>query len=111
MKSAFLAIGVSLILMAPALGCTIRYSQSLAGSLKRVTTMPVKNSDGGIAVGVQPRVGVISFSEPDSAGELLSIPCEVAVSEVDYRGTFYTVYITAVFPEVETISYCVEEEP
>jgi len=108
MRRLILSLGLVAFVAAGSLGCTIRYSQSLVGSLKRVSRSPITNSDSGISLGIQPRAGVISFSEPDSAGELLSIPCEVAVSEVDYRGVFYTFYITAVFPEVKTISYCVE---
>jgi hypothetical protein len=96
-------------------GCTIRYSQSMVGAVEKMTPPPpVANSDSGIEIGLGlPIAGQagpvgIAFSEPDSAEELLSLPCEVALAEVDYRGIFYVFYIAAVFPAVETTSYCVQ---
>jgi len=51
---------------------------------------------------------VIAFSEPMAAHELLTVPCEVALAQVDYRGKWYSIYyITGNFPEIEVVAYCV----
>lgn len=65
------------------------------------------NSDSGVAIGLAPRNAVIAFSEPDSADDLMTLPCEVALAQVDYRGIFYAFYITAEFPAVEVTAYCI----
>lgn len=79
-------------------GCTIRYSQTLAGEIWRVEPRSIQNSDSGVDV-----FG-IAFSEPTSSDELLSLPCEAGLVEVDYRGIFY--YFVSI-PTVRTVSYCV----
>ncbi len=88
-------------------GCTIRYSQNLVGEIRRVDTRPIQNADSGTEVGLLTARTVISFSEPESAHELMSLPCEVAFSQVDYRSKWYAYLISVNFPEVEVTSYCV----
>lgn len=89
-------------------GCTARYSQILVGSIRRLETTPVTNSDSGFELGLGSPAALIAFSEPTSARDLAAPACEVELTEVDYRGTWFSVYYLALnFPKVETTSYCV----
>jgi hypothetical protein len=90
-------------------GCTARYSQTLVGEIRRVKINPIEMSDSGTEVGLFHPNNVITFSEPRSSHELLSIPCEVGLAQVDYRSKFYTYLVVANFPEIEVVSYCVAE--
>lgn len=101
---------VVLLAAATPLGCTIRYSQTLVGEIARVSTAETRNSDTGTEVGIGGPLSapaVIAFSEPMGSEELMTLPCEVAFSQIDYRGRYYAYYIAVNFPEVEVISYCV----
>ncbi len=40
--------------------------------------------------------------------ELMNVPCEVALSQVDYRAYFYSFYLTLALPATEVVSYCVQ---
>jgi len=97
-----------------ALGCTARYSQTLIGRIGRIDGLSIANSDSGIELGIgTPLVGVsvITFSEPASARDLAAPPCEIELTQIDYRGTWYAYYVIANFPQVETTSYCVVPAP
>jgi hypothetical protein len=89
-------------------GCTARYSQVLVGSIRRLETTPVKQSDSGFEMGLGTPSALIAFSEPTSARDLSAPACEVELTEVDYRGTWFSLYYLAFnFPKVKTTSYCV----
>lgn len=115
MRATVRLVSAAILLVATSMGCTIRYSQSLVGEIARVSTTPIANSDTGIEVGIGPvqpagsgGSAVIAFSEPMAAQELLTVPCEVALAQVDYRGKWYSIYyITGNFPETEVVAYCV----
>jgi hypothetical protein len=109
MRSTLRLGSVAILLVATSMGCTIRYSQVLVGEIARVSTSPMRNSDTGTEVGIGgpgSPPAVIAFSEPMSSDELMTVPCEVAFAQIDYRGKYYAYYIAANFPEVEVISYC-----
>ena len=92
------------------LGCTARYSQILVGRIGRFEGRPITNSDSGIELGIGVPLGgtsVITFSEPPSPRDLAAPPCEIELTQIDYRATWYAYYVVANFPEVETTSYCV----
>lgn len=98
-----------LVLLAIAFGgCTARYSQSIVGEIRRVDIngMPIRNSDSGTEVGLLYPRGIV-FSEPMAADELMAVPCDVAVGQVDYRSKWYTYYVSVNFPEVGVTSYCI----
>jgi hypothetical protein len=97
------------LLQAPLSGCTLRYSQTLAGEVVRIQGTPMQNSDSGVAVGIGFPGGTatIAFSEPMHAGELLNVPCEVALAAVDYRAMYFGYYLAVDFPAVEVVSYCI----
>ena len=102
----------ALLALLCALGCTARYSQILVGRIGRFEGPPISNSDSGIEVGIGlGGSSVITFSEPASARELAAPPCEVELSQIDYRGTWYAYYVEANFPQVEATSYCVVSAP
>ena len=93
-------------------GCTLRYSQSLVGEIRHFRPGSVQNADTGTEFGLMGPRAVFTVSEPLSADELLSIPCEVALAEVDYRAKWFGIpllYVmpTGRFPEVKVTSYCV----
>ena len=88
-------------------GCTARYSQILVGSIGRLETTPVANSDSGFELGLGSPAALITFSEPTSARDLSAPACEIELTEVDYRGTFFVVYLAFNLPKVKTTSYCV----
>lgn len=70
---------------------------------------PLHNGDTGIEVGLGLPGGepsVIAFSEPMASNELMSLPCEVAFSAVDYRAIYYAYYFAVKIPEIKTTSYC-----
>jgi hypothetical protein len=91
-------------------GCTIRYSQTVVGSIERLGPSPVKNQDLGVEVGIggpSAAPAVVTFSEPESPADLLTLPCEVANAQVDYRGAYYAYYLAVNFPQTRTVTYCV----
>lgn len=90
-------------------GCTIRYSQTLVGSIERMAPQPVKNQDLGVEVGIGTpgsSPAVLTFSEPESPADLLALPCDVANAQVDYRGAYYAYYVAVNFPQTRVLSYC-----
>ena len=102
-----------LVLATAGVGCTIRYSQTMVGEIRRVQTAPIQNADVGTSFGVLGPNAVYVLNEPRSTSELATLPCDVALAEVDYRGKWfgvplYYVYPTASFPEVQLTSYCVQ---
>lgn len=99
---------LTVALVLPLCSCTIRYSQSMVGSIQRISPRPVSNSDSGFGIGLHPTLLTATLSEPRSADELMTLPCDVALTEVDYRALFYAFYISFVFPEVKDVAYCVE---
>jgi len=106
-----LALACALLVpLSSAMGCTIRYSQALVGSIERISTRPISTNDTGTEVGIggpgAPPLA-ITFSEPMAPHELLSLPCEILVTQIDYRGKYYAYYIGVNFPETEITSYCV----
>jgi hypothetical protein len=103
-----LASGLLLASLAWGMGCTIRHSQTLVGSLERISTPAVKHRDTGIEVGFGSAGQGLTLSEPTSPHELLLAPCEVALAQTDARAmVFYFYYFTAGFPQSEVVSYCV----
>ena len=106
-------LAAAILPVALGLGCTIRYSQTLVAEIRRVdTTVPIQNSDGGTAFGPYPNV-VFTLKEPRSVVELATLPCDVALAQVDYRAKWFGVpifyfYPSASFPEVTLTSYCVQ---
>lgn len=101
--------GLALALVASALGgCTVRYSQSIVGEIRRVDFkgLPIRNKDSGTEVGLLYPVGIV-FSEPMAADKLMALPCDVGIAEVDYRSKWYTYYVSVNFPEVGVTSYCI----
>jgi hypothetical protein len=111
MTASMLRLSSAFLLAAAALlaGCTLRYSQALVGRIARIEGVPISNSDSGVEVGLAPSA-VIAFSEPMDARELETLPCELSLAQVDYRGKWYAFYITVNFPEVEVKSYCVADQ-
>jgi hypothetical protein len=105
-------LGIASLVTAPALvGCTIRYSQALVGEIQRPMPGPVQNADSGTAFGLLGPRAVWTLHEPMSAEALQSLPCDVALAEVDYRAKWFGiplwyVYPSASFPAVRVISYC-----
>lgn len=93
------AIGLALLVCWIGSACTWRYSQTLVGDIRQVQQRPVENEDSGI------QVFGITFTEPRSAHELLSIPCDSPLVQTDYRGVFY--YFVLI-PSVQTTTYCVK---
>lgn len=109
------AAALALVLgLLPALGtgCTIRYSQTLAGRLVRVKPAAIQNADSGVAAGVGfgTNVAVVTFSEPESPAELLQVPCAAGVTQVDYRAAAFGYYLAVLIPQTKTTTYCVSEE-
>ena len=98
MKPAMLG-GLGVLLCVFAAGCTARYSQTVAGEIRRVRFGDIQMADTGI------EVFGIAFSEPRSSHELLNLPCDAVVA-VDYRALSYW---PIGVPEVQTVSYCVQE--
>jgi hypothetical protein len=92
-------------------GCTIRHSQTIAGRLERVNLAPIHNANGGVEVGIGfgTNILVATFSEPMSSHELLTIPCDSGIVQVDYRALAYAYYIAGSFPELKTTAYCVSK--
>jgi len=88
----------SLCLCVGLAGCTVRYSQTVAGEIRRVGLGEIQTADTGMdSFG-------IAFSEPKSSHELLNIPCDAGLVAVDYRALSYGPFSV---PEVQVISYCV----
>ena len=102
-------LAIAILLVGALPGCTVRYSQTLVGEIARVQGAPMQNSDSGVSVGIGFPSGTatIAFSEPMHAGELLNVPCEVALAYVDYRAMYFGYYLAVDFPEVEVVSYCI----
>ena len=101
-------VTVLLLLVVVLGGCTARYSQVLVGTIRRLETTPVTHSDSGFEMGLGDPSALIAFSEPTSARDLTAPACEVELTEVDYRGTWFSVYYLAFnIPKVKTTSYCV----
>lgn len=78
------------VLMLALGGCTIRYSQSLAGRLPPAKGTPVQSSDSGFSL-LQ-----ITFSEPTPAHEqVISLlgACQALTNvEVDYRELYFLLF-------------------
>ena len=91
---------VALCLCMGSTGCTIRYSQTVAGEIQRVRLSEIQTADTGVDF------FLIAFSEPKTSNELLNIPCDAALVAVDYRAPSYGAFSA---PSVEVISYCVQE--
>jgi hypothetical protein len=96
------------VLVVAASGCTIRYSQTLVGTIEPVPNMPITNSDSGFGIGLGAPQAVLTLSEPKAVNELMRLPCDVALSQSDYRGTWFSFYLTFVMPKTETVAYCVK---
>jgi hypothetical protein len=79
-------------------GCTIRYSQSLVGEIRHFRPGSVQNADSGTEFGLMGSMALFTISEPQSTDELLSIPCEVALAEVDYRAKWFGLPAIYVMP-------------
>ncbi|UCE85315.1 MAG: hypothetical protein JSU66_13335 [Deltaproteobacteria bacterium] len=89
-------------------GCTIRYSQTLVGEIERIEGRPLKTSESGFELGAGFNTAGLTFVEPTESYQLLDVPCDLALSQVDYRGTWFSLYyVTLNFPKVETAAYCV----
>ncbi len=90
--------------------CTIRHSQMMVGEIHPITTRPIQVAETGTELGLAGPSGY-SLHEPKSAAELLSLPCEVALAELDYRGHWFGLpvwyfYPSANFPEIKVTQYC-----
>jgi len=96
-----------------ATGCTIRYSQTLVGEIRSVRGSPLQKTETGAEFGILGPLSLVTISEPQSAVELLSTDCDVALAEADYRGKWagwpmlYVLFPTASFPTARVTSYCV----
>lgn len=101
-----LGIAAGALLVMFSLGCTIRYSQTLVGTIEPIEGMPLKNQADAFALGLYPAAG-IAFSEPTESSQLLDLPCDVALSQVDYRAMWFSVYLTFLFPKIEGTAYCI----
>ncbi len=114
-RSTKVVLCVCMVLEVTSTACTIRYSQTLVERIVRVESRPAQNADSGIEVGFGlPGFGspsTIAFSEPMAVNELMSMPCEVAFSSVDYRAIYYSYYVAVKIPEVKTTSYCLPPAP
>lgn len=105
-----LAFGICLVsCLAFGMGCTLRYSQTVIGSIESVESFKVVNSDSGVDVGLLAPYG-ITFTEPLGAGKVANYPCEVQFTQVDYRSKWYAYYIRVDFPKVEVTTYCVKRK-
>ncbi len=83
----------------------------MVGQVVRVKHPDIVDSDSGLEVGLGfPGFGVngIAFSEPTPSGDLVFKACEVGLTQVDYRGTYYA-YFAVNLPSVETHAYCVAD--
>jgi hypothetical protein len=102
-------LAIACLLLAALPGCTMRYSQTLVGEIARIQGTPMQNSDSGVSVGIglPGQTVTIAFSEPMHAGELLNVPCDVALAYVDYRAMYIGYYLAVDFPEVKVVSYCI----
>ncbi len=71
-------------------GCTLRYSQSLSGTIPRDSGNLVRSSDSGFSL------FSITFSEPTSAHDqvksLLGACSKLTALEVDYREVFFLIF-------------------
>lgn len=97
---AYLVVGAS--------GCTIRYSQTLVGTIEPVQSAPITHSASGFGIGLG-STNALTFSEPRAVNELIDSPCDLALSQSDYRGTWFSLYyVSFVWPKTETVAYCVK---
>jgi hypothetical protein len=114
MKKIAVLIGIAWLVTASA-ACTVRYSQSITGSIHKVQTYKIMNSDNGIDVGLgfggdtdEYKIGHgIAFREPKGPAELAGYPCDAQMTQVDYRSKWYAEYIRVDSPEVEVTTYCI----
>jgi hypothetical protein len=108
----FLVVGIQLLLT----GCTVRYSQTIGGSIQKAESFKVVNSESGTDVGLNQggayikAANGIAFSEQLSAKKTASYPCDFQFTQVDYRSRFYVYWIRVDFPKVETTSYCIKKQ-
>lgn len=115
MKRVILGILLCALFAFP-IGCTIRYSHTVGGSIPSGEFFKVVNSSDGVDVGFgtsnayQNGLSGIAFSDPDGAKAVANYPCEVLFSEVDYRSRFYAYYIRADFPKVQVTTYCLKQK-
>jgi len=106
MKKIAVLIGIAWLATAMA-GCTMRYSQSITGSIHKVQNYKLVNSSNGTDVGLEIFQYGITFREPKGAAELSSYPCDAQVMQVDYRSKWYAYYIRVDSPAVEVTTYCI----
>jgi hypothetical protein len=109
---AFLVIGIQLLLA----GCTVRYSQTIGGSIHKADSFKVVNSESGMDIGFNgggsyvKAANGIAFGDQLSAKETANYPCDMQFTEVDYRTRFYVYWIRIDFPKVETTTYCIKKQ-
>ena len=114
MKKIAVLIGIAWLVTASA-GCTVRYSQSIIGSIHKVQMYKRVNSDHGFDLGVGFPNGIeqfkvehgIAFSKPKGAAELASYPCDAEMVQVDYRSKWAAYYIRVDVPKMEATTYCI----
>lgn len=110
-------IGIGMvILFAVSLGCTMRYSHTIGGTIESAENFKIVNSSSGVDVGLNlggaysNAPNGIAFSDPDGAKDVANYPCEVQFSQVDYRSRWYAYWVRVDFPKVEVITYCVKRK-
>jgi hypothetical protein len=105
LRTPCLGLATAAVLLMGGAGCTIRYSQTLVGTIDPVEGRPITNSNSGFELGLSP--AGITFSEPTETDELLDLPCDVALAQADYRAMFLSFYISLIFPKTEAVAYCI----
>jgi hypothetical protein len=98
--------------------CTVRYSQSITGSIHKVQTYKLTNAVSGTDVGIgfggqidlYKEEHGIQFKKPKGAAELANYPCDSQMVQVDYRSKWYAYYIRVDFPEVQLTTYCIDSK-
>ncbi len=109
----FLAVGTQMFLS----GCTVRYSQTIGGSIQKVENFKVVKSESGTDVGLDNGgaymkvANGIAFSDPLSSKKIADYPCDFQFVQVDYRSIFYVYWFIRVdFPKAEVTAYCVKQQ-
>ena len=105
-------LSIALVAALALAGCTIRYSQTMVGRITRVSGASTSNSSSGSEIGLgYPGASslVLTLQEPKSAEDLAAAQCEAVLTQVDYRGTWFSFYVAYNAPKVETTAYCVSK--
>ena len=101
MRTVLVSLLASLVALGS--GCTIRYSQALAGAIPDTAGTPVRSSDTGFSL------LNIALSEPRHAHEqvtsLMGACSKLTKVEVDYRDLYFLLFS---IPRVTVVGNCVK---